>query len=223
METLVRSLFSLIQAGNLGAVTDLLKGNPSLAFATDANGMSPVLYAIYCGRVDMARTLAALRATAASVYESAAFGDLKAIRAALERSPDLPKAFAPDGFSLLHLAAFFGHAEVVAALLEKSADPNLVSRNDAHLHVINSAAAQKDHAKAARTVDLLLKAGADPNASQKGGFTAAHSAAGHGNLEVLRLLKAAGAALDRKAEDGKTPLQIAEERDQAPAIAFLQA
>lgn len=223
METLIRSMFALIRDGHLQPVTDLLKANPALAFSTDASGVTPVLYAIYCGRNDMARTLSALRATAGSVYESAAFGDIKPIRAALERSPDLPKQFAKDGFSLAHLAAFFGHPELVALLLEHGADPNAVSRNDAHLHLLNSAAAQKDHAKAAKTVEILLAAGADPNAAQHGGFTAAHSAASSGNLEVLRLLKAHKAALDRKSEDGKTPLDIARERNQPAAIAFLQA
>lgn len=221
MEALTRSLFALIREGNLHAVGDLLKLNPSLAFTTDDSGATPVLYAIYCGRIDLARTLSALRATAPSLAESAAFGDLKPIRASVERAPELATQFSKDGFSLLHLAAFFGHPEVVEFLLSKGADPNAVTKNAAHLHVINSAAAQKDHGKAARTVELLLKAGADPNARQHGGFTAAHSAAFHGNLELLKVLKTHQAAFDRKNDEGKTPHDLAREKGHAAAVAFL--
>jgi uncharacterized protein len=223
MEALVRSLFALIREGNLQGVGDLLKVNPSLAFCTDPSGATPVLYAVYCGRPDFARTLSALRATPNSIFESAALGDEKPLAASLGRSPELAGQFSPDGFTLLHLAAFFGHGAIVGLLLEKGADPNAVSRNEARLHPLNSAAAQRDHAKARQCAEFLLDRGADPNAAQRGGFTAAHSAASTGNLELLRLLKEKGAALSRKAEDGKTPLDIARERNQPAAIAFLQA
>ena len=223
METVVRSLFALIQQGDLHGVGDILKVNPSIAHATNSAGVSPIMFALYCGRPDMARTLAALRGTAPSLFESAAFGELKAVRLSLERSPDLVNQFAKDGFSLLHLAAFFGHAEMVAYLLEKGGNPNAVSRNDAHLHVINSAAAQKNHDKSTLCVRLLLESGADPNASQKGGYTATHAAAMNGNLDLLRLLKSRKASFDRKTDDGKSPLDLAQDKNQAAAIAFLQA
>jgi uncharacterized protein len=223
MEALVRSLFSLIEQGNLQAVGDVLKVNPSLAFSSNKDGVSPVLFAVYCGRVDLARTIAALRGTAPDLFESAALGDAKAIHMSLNRSPELIDKISKDGFSLAHLAAFFGHCDLLALLLEKGANPNAVSRNDLHLHVVNSAAAQRDHAKALRSVGLLLLAGADANAAQKGGYTVAHSAAAAGNLELLSLLRKQKAALDRKTDDGKTPLDIARERNQPAAIAFLQA
>lgn len=223
LEALVKSLFALIAQGNLQGVGDLLKVNPNLAFSTNPEGTSPVLFAVYCGRAPLAKTIAALRATPLSPFEAAALGEKIQLTRSAERAPEIVNSFAQDGFSLLHLAAFFGHPDCVAILLERGANPNACSKNDAHLHVINSAAAQKDPEKAARTCRLLLEAGADPNAAQKGGYTAAHSAAANGNLDLLKLLASRKAPLDRKTEDGKTPLDVARERDQPAAVAFLQA
>jgi ankyrin repeat protein len=41
------------------------------------------------------------------------------------------------------------------------------------------------------------------------GYTPLHTAAGHGNREIIAMLLAAGADRDRKASDGKTPADVA--------------
>jgi ankyrin repeat protein len=59
---------------------------------------------------------------------------------------------------------------------------------------------------------LLLNAGADPNATQEGGFTPLHSAAASGNNELVRLLIERGADPNARTATGQTPAAIAKER-----------
>jgi ankyrin repeat protein len=56
---------------------------------------------------------------------------------------------------------------------------------------------------------MLLEAGADPNATQERGFVPLHSAAANGNVAVVELLLKHGARADAKADDGKTPADMA--------------
>ena len=72
-----------------------------------------------------------------------------------------------DGFTPLHLAAFFGGAEAVRAILARGADPDADADNTFGVRPIHSAAAVGDHA----SVRALLEAGADPNVEQQGGHT----------------------------------------------------
>ncbi len=58
-------------------------------------------------------------------------------------------------------------------------------------------------------VKLLLEAGADPNASQDGGFTPLHSAAQNDDRESVEALLAAGADPARPADDGRTAAELA--------------
>jgi len=53
-------------------------------------------------------------------------------------------------------------------------------------------------------VNVLLKAGADPNANNIGGQTAVHYAAFQGNLDIMRALLAHGANLKIKNQDDQT-------------------
>ena len=79
-----------------------------------------------------------------------------------------------DGFTALHLAAFFGQEEAAKVLLESGAELNLVARNASIIVTPLHSAAAGAHSA---IVKLLLEHGADPNASQDGGFTPLHSAA----------------------------------------------
>lgn len=57
-----------------------------------------------------------------------------------------------------------------------------------------------------KSVDILLKMGADTTLADKDGLTAVHAAAYHGQWGVVSLLHRAGADLDTVAPDGYTPL-----------------
>ena len=114
--------------------------------------------------------------------------------------PGAAADWSPDGFTALHLAAFFGRETVAATLLEHGADVNAVARNPLRVQPLHSAAAA-GHTPVAR---LLLEYGADPNARQEGGFVPLHAAAQAGNDELYELLLASGADQDAATDDGRT-------------------
>jgi ankyrin repeat protein/WD40 repeat protein len=92
--------------------------------------------------------------------------------------------------------------------------PKLASKND--LTPLHSAAGNGF----VRTVEALLKHGAAPDRCLKSGETPLHAAALGGHLEVMRLLKSAGANIDAAA-GGKTPLHMAISVGHEEAAKFL--
>ncbi|MCW3053028.1 MAG: ankyrin repeat protein 54, partial [Chthonomonadales bacterium] len=73
-------------------------------------------------------------------------------------------------------------------------------------------------------VDRLLKAGADPNETDRGLRTPLLTAAREGNMGVVRLLMAAGAHIDAQDRTGSTALLYAIKTDRNPAVtAYLLA
>ena len=162
---------------------------------------SPVLSALYEGRRAEADALAA----EPDVLEAAALGRLDALRTHLEGDPDALAARTPEGFTPLHLAAFFGGGPAVRLLLAAGADPDADADNELSVRPLHSAAAARDH-DAARA---LLEAGADPNVRQQGGYTPLLSAAHADDPELARLLLEHGADRTAAADDGRDPLAMA--------------
>jgi ankyrin repeat protein len=121
---------------------------------------------------------------------------------------DLIGRDSPDGFTLLHPAAFFGPPEVAEMLLAAGSDANAEARNKMHVRPLHSAAA----ADPMRIALALIADGADVNARQEGGFTPLHAAAQNGNSELVRALLDHGAEVAPLIDDGKTPVEFARER-----------
>lgn len=131
------------------------------------------------------------------------------IKSLVAADPALADRKAPDGFTALHLNAFFsGDVATARLLLDAGANPDAVADNETQVRPINSAAAAGSN----HLVALLIERGADIEAAQRGGYTALHSAAANGNNELVDLLIEAGAEIDATAEDGWTPSELAEQR-----------
>jgi uncharacterized protein len=123
-------------------------------------------------------------ASAPKVFDLAREGDITALLAYLDAG--FPVGLANEGEdSLLMLAAYHGHADVVAALIERGADPN--QGNDRGQTPL-AGVVFKNHEAVAR---LLVDAGADPTA----GFPSAIEAARmFGRDQLLALFDAVGEA-----------------------------
>jgi len=210
------ALFQAIQAGDAATVTDMVEARADLLHAKSPSGLSPLLFAVYYHRPQMAELLIGLGAPV-SVFEAAAAGSLAHLTAALGADPALLYAHSPDGFSLLGLSAFFGHHLTAQWLIEQGADVNAASDNAMRVRPLHSAAAG-NHAP---LLHLLLAAGAEPNAAQLGGYTPLHSAAQNGNTELVQALLDAGADRSARTDEGHDALALAEENMHAEVVALL--
>jgi uncharacterized protein len=152
------------------------------------------------------------------IFAAAAKGQTDELRSLVEKDPALVNAYSPDGFTPLGLAAFFGHAEAVEALLAAGADANLASRESMKMPPLGSAMAVQRHDIAR----ILIEHGADVNAKAANDLTALHTAAARGDLEAAKLLLDHGANLHATSTDGKTPLDYAQERNQPEMVEFLK-
>jgi len=202
-------------------VQTLLDEEPALVRAQDTEGRTPILLALYFGHETLARTLRE-RAEEVNVFESAALGDLDALRSQLAESPESANAVAPDGFHPLGLAAFFGRLEAAEALLAAGANPNTPAANPSRVAPIHSAAAHRDPGRSLEMCRLLLEKGADPTLKQAGGWTPLHQAAAHGRMEVVELLLSRGADTEAVSDDDRTPAQMAEAKGHAEVRSRLE-
>jgi ankyrin repeat protein len=206
-----QELFDAIHANDKDKVALLVTGNPQLARARNDAGVSALMQSRYEGRGEIVDTLRSAVGEL-DVFEAATLGDVPRLQSLLANDPGLAQAFSNDGFTALHLAAFFAQPEAAAKLLQSGADSNAVARNAMKVAVINSAAASGR----ADLVKLVLAAGADPNARQMAGYTALHAAAAHHNVEMTQALLDAGADPSLRSDDGQSAADTA-----GPAVAAL--
>ena len=161
--------------------------------------MSEALEALYAGDTEKAQELLPPD-DELSVYEAAAFGRLDRLGRILGDDPVQATALSGDGFTALHLAIFGGQEEAARLLLERGADPNALSTNEAvRVPPLGTAA----FVRSVPLARLLLDSGADVNGPGEGGFTALHSAAQNGDEDLARLLLERGADSRLATEDGK--------------------
>jgi ankyrin repeat protein len=146
-------------------------------------------------------------------------GDVSAIRYLVSRGASLDALGPHFG---LHAAAFHGHWQLCAFLIEHGADVNqpLPDTGETPLH---SALCKADDPAYNLVLKVLLAKGADPNRATKAGAetdafmrdcrtkgeTPLHRAAAFGDPEAIRLLLDAGAVIDAKDAHGDTPLSWA--------------
>jgi uncharacterized protein len=166
--------------------------------------MSEALQALYQGDEQKARALLGPDEQL-TVFEAAAFGRAERLGRILDEDPSQARAFSDDGFTALHLAIFGGQEAAMRLLLERGADPNVLSTSDiAKVPPLGTAA----FVRTVPLAQLLLDSGADPNGRGEGGFTALHTAAQNEDEELARLLLERGADPSLAAEDGRRPADL---------------
>lgn len=194
----------------------LLKKAPQLVDARTSDGVTALRLAVYNGHH---KTAAWIRDRGALIdlFDAAALGDAARIDGLKEAGCDV-NAFAEDGWTALHLASFFGHAEAASRLLAAGADASLLASNDHGNTALHSAVA----GGAAPVVAMLIAAGANVNALEVGGLTPLHLAAIESNPEMIKLLTRAGADSNLRDGDGRSPLDHARQRGDDEIIRALK-
>lgn len=203
----IELLVSAASNGDTDAMRDLLAADRTLLQQTLPGGMSPLMAAMYYGKQGAVEWLLEQGVTV-TIHEAAALGDDETLNYMLNLEPSLVSQYSFDGWTPLHLAAFFGGYEAAKLLIERGADVNARSTNSMANRPIHAASA----GKRTNLVHLLLERGADPNVRQHGGWTPLHQAADHCDVGMVRLLLDYGADPELAQDEGKTARSIAESK-----------
>jgi ankyrin repeat protein len=189
--------------GDEPVARDMLVQHPDLA-SVRARGASMVRLAAYAHMDGLVTDLLAAEVPL-DVFDAAALGRVDELEALLDADPDDRDAVSEDGFTPLHLAAFFGHLRVTELLLNRGASCDPVSTNALAVQPINSAAANSHEV----VVHLLLDHGADADATMSDGYRPLHAAAHNDRPAMVRLLLERGADPNARNELGETPADVA--------------
>ena len=204
-----------IKAGEFERVKAMVSAAPTPIDARSRTGESAILTAVYHRQKEIVNLLVA-RGAALSLFEACAAGEIERVERTLDASTI--NTYSADGWTPLHLAAFFGHPKITEMLLAQGADVAARSRNpngNTPLH----AALVGNHKL---VVGLLIGRGADVNAADANGWCPLHLAAANNNLDAINALIAQGADVTAANGEGLTPLSIAQEKNHREAAALLR-
>ena len=204
MKATIKEFFNAIRAGEQARVGGMLAADRTLAQTKDENGLSAFIAAKYSRQEQVAALLLASDIEL-DIFEACIGGDATRVAELLSRDPKLAQSYSHDGWTPLHLAAFFGQEQIARALLDRGADIHARSRNAMENTALHAAAAGRKSA----VIEVLLAHGADVNARQHGGWTALHAASQNGDVSLVRLLLAHGAEREARAANNQTALDLA--------------
>jgi ankyrin repeat protein len=201
------------KAGDVDAVSRMIRGNPALAGVRAASGETPLMAALYRGHQRVVDVLLGARPLL-DVFAASALGLDDALGQALGADPASSSSYAYDGWTPLHLAAFFGHPATAERVLAAGADINAVSRNSLRNTPLHAAVAG-GHVDVAL---LLIARGADVHAADAGGHTPFHIAAEAGYVPIVKALLERGADPHVVDAEDRTPLARAAARNHGEVV-----
>jgi ankyrin repeat protein len=199
----VTALLEAIATGDPAAVREAVLAHPESCAQAGADGVSPLLRCLYRGRRDLAAIVRSVDPPM-DLADAAAVDDVAAMASLLVEGVEVD-ARTPDGFTALHLAAFFDAPHAAALLVRSGADVDAVADNATRVTPVHSAVAGRSTPVAV----ALVASGVDVDAVQQGGFTALMAAAQHGDDQLVDLLLASGADPGRLTQDGQSAADLA--------------
>jgi ankyrin repeat protein len=206
-----------IKAGEFERVKAMVSADPTLIDARSRTGESAILTAVYHRQKEIVNLLVA-RGVTMTVFEACAAGEVERVERLIASDRSAINGFSADGWTPLHLAAFFGHTQLAELLLAHDADVAARSHN-ANGNTPLHAALAGNHKMVA---GLLIGRGGDVNAADAGGWRPLHLAAANNNLDAIKALIAQGADVLAGNGEGRTPLSLAQEKNHREAAAFLR-
>jgi len=197
-------LFESIKNGNAAGVATLLDGDAGLANAVNDQGMAAHTFAVYNRKTEIAQLLED-RGARIDIFAASMAGRAALVEEMLAGNKSLAKLMSHDGWTPLHLAAFFGHKDVAAALLAAGASVTERSTNAMANMPLHAGAAGRNF----ELVKMLVEHGAPVNARQHGGWTPLHAAAQNGDLPMVALFLQSGADVNARADNSQLPMDLA--------------
>lgn len=197
-------MIDLIVDGDEDRARALLVADPTAAGRPGPAGVGLVRFALHHRMPALAADLVAAGAPL-DPWDLGALGAVECLSAALDDDAELIGRRSADGFTLLHLTAYFGQVDASALLLNRCADCEAVADNATAANPLVAAAAGAHETIA----HLLLDRGADPDARMAGGYTPLHAAAHRGHGDLVRLLLERGADPHARSDDGESAMDLA--------------
>jgi ankyrin repeat protein len=206
-----------IKAGEFERVKAMVTAEPTLIDARSRSGDSAILTAVYHRQKEIVNLLVS-RGASLSIFEACAAGEFERVERLLREHAASANGYSADGWTPLHLAAFFGHAKIAELLLAHDADVFARSRS-ANGNTPLHAALAGNHKFVA---GLLIGHGADVNATDAQGWRPLHLAAANNNMDAIKALIAQGADVQAANGEAKTALSLATEKNYREAAALLR-
>src|SRR5882724_2725493 len=180
-----------IKAGEFERVKAMVSAEPTLIDARSRTGDSAILTAVYHRQKEIVNLLVA-RGASLSIFDACAAGETERVERLLSESASGAPGvndYSPDGWTPLHLAAFFGHAKIAELLIAHDADVLARSRGTNGNTPLHAALAGNHKFVAA----VLIGHGADVHAPNGEAKTALSLATEKNHREAAALLRRFGA------------------------------
>lgn len=200
----VQDFLDAARSGDVAKLRALLESDPAVLNARNEQGQSAILLAKYHRKPEAVDFLLS-QGPELTLHEACAAGDLTTVRRLIAERGRLIDSHSKDGFTPLALAAFFGHREVAAFLIDQGANIDLAATNQMKVAPIHAAVSARHHT----IVELLVSNQANVNARQQQGWTPLQSAAQSGDEALVRLLLAHGADPALRSDAGQNALDLA--------------